>query len=542
MAEQELKSQEVPSSASGDQNQITGKQVAAGRAAWEKYGKESQAGYVFKQNHGFVLKVDQSELDQLGITMEAILDCVEQLEAMGSGAELKKKFSFRKNQGFAHSGLVISSKVDPRIKMAVTLHDPDYEHTDVLLGWFVDVENLDSEMKVSNEKYRPERPVDPEELKSVEHAREALKKESAELSDEEKMLGLTEGFEVDPIQKFCTNKQQYLSEGKNMKALMESELNGVKVVDAVSSDQNKDGLHIVDPTVAQLKEAVERAIEEGYDTVWVHKNSRVWSTKTTQEVSESFESVDFWGLPAHLSESEGVLMGVGSSSGAKKVGAEYGEMSASKPENSKDPKKYDKQVASMHGVDPAHEDEDMMHVSPEGQLEKPKSEVGKEYGEKEHGEEHVKVGEPGDDHGEHVMGKGSSSSQQSSVPASKVKPSNISKDQAPKVVGESREQRLAEARKARMEWYKKKRMESRSGKMSESDAKKLRFESWKKKRAMRMSQKEDASKISDHPEHGMATMGQTAKATAKQEMKGSMLGSGRKAAMGRRMHREMKSK
>lgn len=221
----DLKSQELTSVASGDQNKLTGINVAAGRIQWQKYGeKKGDEGYIFKKNHGFAFQIDDANLDKYKITKDALLDCIEQLEAMGPAEALKTKMGMRDQQGPANKGLVITSKVDPRIKMTATpvsasTSDNDYDDEDFWVGWYLDDENLDHEMNVQNPKYEPERAVAPEELKTVERAQEAnpvvnQAKESKKLSPEEELLGLTEEFEFDQLEYLKSNKRQYLIEDK----------------------------------------------------------------------------------------------------------------------------------------------------------------------------------------------------------------------------------------------------------------------------------------------------------------------------------------
>lgn len=168
------KSAEVVSNIAGDQNKLTGLLVAGGRVHYEQYGeKEDQKGYVFKKNHGLQIAIDTSEMKALGVTMEVLLDCVKQLEEMGDAKTIKDKIGFRDHQGYLSNGLVIQSKLDPRLKMSVMYNSSDYEDTDFLLNWFLDNEHLDPEMKKDSPTYKPEREVDADELKAADKAREA---------------------------------------------------------------------------------------------------------------------------------------------------------------------------------------------------------------------------------------------------------------------------------------------------------------------------------------------------------------------------------
>jgi hypothetical protein len=215
----ELKSQETISPASGDQNQITGLLIAKGRVHWEAYGPgPKDQGYVFKKNHGFAFKVDDNDLLRHGVSMDAITDCIKELEKLGPPEALRKLIHHRKDQGPLNAGLVVLSTVDPRIKMSCTFVSSDTEETDFWVGFYLDVERLDIEMKTTNDKYQPERPADPEELKVVDRAREAnpvvnqTKEEDVNLGEEEKLLGLVESLPRPLIEKIRSDKPTYLVE------------------------------------------------------------------------------------------------------------------------------------------------------------------------------------------------------------------------------------------------------------------------------------------------------------------------------------------
>lgn len=203
------KTSEVPSNIAGTQNKITGLQLAGGRVHWEHFGPgEKDVGYIFKKNHGFQLAVDPDQLKSLGVTMDVLMDCVKQLEELGGPEAIKGSIALRTNPGYLPNGLVITSGVDPRVKMSVMFHDPDYEDTDFLLAWFIDNEHLDHEMKTDSPAYQPQRPVDAEEMgpAQAQKQREAIK-ESAEAekafkvfdknSSKKKELGIFKGSDKD---------------------------------------------------------------------------------------------------------------------------------------------------------------------------------------------------------------------------------------------------------------------------------------------------------------------------------------------------------
>lgn len=213
------KTSEVPSNIAGTQNKITGLQLAGGRVCWEQFSP-TEAGYIFKRNHGFQLAVDPDQLKSLGVTMDVLMDCVKQLEQMGDPEKIKGSIALRKNPGYLANGLVITSSLDPRVKMSVMFHDPDYEDTDFLVAWFIDNEHLDQEMKTDSDTYSPQRTVDADELgpaqaqKQREAALHTAAPEKVEAVDfnEEDLLGLLESAPLNLIDKIRTNKAEYLNE------------------------------------------------------------------------------------------------------------------------------------------------------------------------------------------------------------------------------------------------------------------------------------------------------------------------------------------
>ena len=239
---------EISSTASGDQNKIYGKLVASGRAGWKKYGtNKSDQGYVFNSNNGFNFRIAQTEIDELGVTMDAIQDCVDQLEKMGDAAALKKAMSVPESGDFKNGGLVITSKEDPRIKMMVTLHNPDYEDTDVLLGFFLDNENIGAAMDDDHKDHTPEREVEADEMGDAHVAaeQEKTKLESA-LSEEEILLGLTESVEIETVaDKIKTDHSRYLREDDAMVETGEADQDyDHKFYDAIAGALKKKGYSV----------------------------------------------------------------------------------------------------------------------------------------------------------------------------------------------------------------------------------------------------------------------------------------------------------
>lgn len=175
-----------------DQNKIVGKKIASGRAKYMKFGdKADQKGYIFKENHGFAMAIDEPEMAAEGITMEAILDCIKQLEEKGDAAALKKEYGFRKEQSWLNPGLVLTSRIDPRIQCSVTLDDNTSEDVDIIAIWFLDNFNQGAESKGETE-----REVDGEELKLTDRMREMHKEKK---KDESRELDFFSGLTAEDV-------------------------------------------------------------------------------------------------------------------------------------------------------------------------------------------------------------------------------------------------------------------------------------------------------------------------------------------------------
>lgn len=145
---------------SPNQEKIVGRLCAIGRAEYTNL--IGGAGYKFVENSGFKWELDPIDLDRYAITMDALLDCVDQLEKMGTIEQLKDKDHFKAGDGWRNTGIVIQSKLDPRIVCSVDLVGNEYDKSDVNMRWYVDVEK-ESKSAVG----APERMADPEELKAV---------------------------------------------------------------------------------------------------------------------------------------------------------------------------------------------------------------------------------------------------------------------------------------------------------------------------------------------------------------------------------------
>src|ERR1035437_3621243 len=96
-----------------DQNKIIGKEIAVSKAFYGKVD-EKKSGYCFRE----AMTVDPIVMDMNGINDEVLKDCVEQLEKMGDYDTLCKEHGYH-GEGHKMTGLVIVSKLDPRICMSV---------------------------------------------------------------------------------------------------------------------------------------------------------------------------------------------------------------------------------------------------------------------------------------------------------------------------------------------------------------------------------------------------------------------------------------
>lgn len=148
-----------------NQKQLHGRAIAFGRVKWLKYGeKKDQEGYVFNDNNGFGWKVEQQFVKANGIVMDALLDCVKQLEEKKAAGEDVKK-DYVPHSGYQHTGIVLTSRIDPRIACSVVLADDNHnEDIDLQLSWFFDVANDQGNMTMAD----PERSVEKEEMKKKE--------------------------------------------------------------------------------------------------------------------------------------------------------------------------------------------------------------------------------------------------------------------------------------------------------------------------------------------------------------------------------------
>jgi len=125
------------------QNKISGQQIAYGSATWGNVDGDTE-GYVFPDG-SLVLSQSLNHLEAEGIGMESLLDCVEQFEeAYGSPEDLRLKLGLLKDFGETSPGLVIRSRLDPRIKCIVTPASWEVLRTEAYFQWFLDSDTANS--------------------------------------------------------------------------------------------------------------------------------------------------------------------------------------------------------------------------------------------------------------------------------------------------------------------------------------------------------------------------------------------------------------
>ncbi len=159
-------------------NAIIGRLVATANAKYLPEHDKEKGKYILHRN-ALQMKIQHAMAVQNDISEEAMLDCVKQLEAMGTFQELRNEQGYQDEEGQKHTGLVIVSEIDPRISMVVDFgskwhNDSDYfwlnrDLIDVTLKFFADVNH---EKENSGMGSVPERKVSPEELDLISKLRE----------------------------------------------------------------------------------------------------------------------------------------------------------------------------------------------------------------------------------------------------------------------------------------------------------------------------------------------------------------------------------
>jgi hypothetical protein len=447
---------------SPDQNKIVGRELAVARAHWGPID-EKKEGYIFKEQ----LVADPVTLELYGVTQEAMLDCVKQLEAMGTYDEVSKEQGYDEG-GYKPTGLVIISKSDPRVKCSVEFGHrwnkdsalqsitPPSEIKAITLKWFMDVDNQDKEMGKGAVQ---ERPVSPEELDLITKIREMTKEtkvksesriiqpvleavkshkdyltENKKMTSEASAQGPTEpgmggmDYERDVVapawQKWTAKggKPHYLG-CVTLKDEEGDETGRVQVYQATHEDhRNLPGIHLIDPEQSDVDEAIETASAQDFGEIIIHgeippgiqlegKEIKGVIMKEKRTFGMDCESVDFFGLPI-FEEKKPVAEAESTYSPTWKT--------ATAPLVQKDPEAYNKTVDQLKDKKMKTKEDKPAVMGVDKPLAKPESEVGTEYGEKPLTTKN-QLGKPGADHGAVAQATGKSDDQQTELPAAKIK-------------------------------------------------------------------------------------------------------------------------
>jgi len=217
---------------SPNQEKITGRLCAIGRAEYTNL--IGGAGYKFIENGGFKWELDPADIDRYGISMDALLDCVEQLEKMGTIEQIKASEHFKGSDGWRNAGIVIQSKLDPRVVCSVELVGNEYDKSEVSMRWFVDLEK-ESKAAVG----APEHTADPEELKAVERAQEMSKDKSSDKKDQKESIDHLFDLPIRSTAKTGVKQIKESVDGWGLPTLGESEL------------EDGHGGHVGDQTIGE---------------------------------------------------------------------------------------------------------------------------------------------------------------------------------------------------------------------------------------------------------------------------------------------------
>jgi len=110
-------------------SRIQGTKIASGRATWV-YGDEKGGYYNFVDEDAFSWKLNPTQLEQLGIDEQDLLDCVAQAEKqLGAPQEFRPKLGLMPSAGYSNIGATYVSKVNPQIICVFTPTAMDFATT-----------------------------------------------------------------------------------------------------------------------------------------------------------------------------------------------------------------------------------------------------------------------------------------------------------------------------------------------------------------------------------------------------------------------------
>lgn len=130
------------------QNQIAGRQIATAVAIWDE-----DSGYVFigeglpgtGKGKGRTPKytVERSDLVKRNVSLVDIMDCVKQLEELGSPLMVRDFMGLQPYGGHYDQGIVIRSRTNENVSCNVTTNSGRNEAGyDVALQWYFDEDNV----------------------------------------------------------------------------------------------------------------------------------------------------------------------------------------------------------------------------------------------------------------------------------------------------------------------------------------------------------------------------------------------------------------
>jgi len=446
-----------------DQNKIMGKEIAVAKANYMPID-DKKSGWVFKES----FTVDTLVMELNAITLEVLEDCVDQLNKMGSYDELSKEQGNDKG-GYKPTGLVIPSKLDPRVVMSVEFghrwnKDSDQQaeivaEKPVTLKWFL---NDEHQGQHGMKGVAPEHSASAEELDIITKLREitklpesrqpvleAIKRGYRTMSDNNKSISAGEfkaGLKLEEhIGDPPSNPDAYKSKPEAVKQWIRTEIRKFGTASLLSTaTATANG---ADEVLKIMKSMVDSGEITNDELVEDHNKG-----EDMKEGRSDWESVDFFGLPIDEEIQVGDMQ--------KKADSPYVD----------DPSKKDKEVDKMSAnLKPAPLPP---KAGPGSAIAKPASEqpTGVKSGEAPHKDTNIKTGDAEDGNGEIMQGKGSSDDQQKDLPSKEIKTGKAA-DGHGKVMGDSKKtvgKTLDEARKKKMdEWRKKKmkqKMQKRYGK------------------------------------------------------------------------------
>lgn len=123
------------------QNKYQGFLVAFAQGVWGQM-EDGSEGFVFPgEGNTFTWAHDENYLQtEKGVTEEALMDCVEQIEAeLGSPKDIRQRYGLMKGGGQAYVGVAVTSRVDPRIvcNFTPTSNYPTQAPVEGYFEWYV---------------------------------------------------------------------------------------------------------------------------------------------------------------------------------------------------------------------------------------------------------------------------------------------------------------------------------------------------------------------------------------------------------------------